>query len=115
MKRIFCWSITSLLMISLLVACSEDIRPETSVDVADVVFNLNVEGETAEVRAISDGTGVDQLMWAVFGEDGELVHPKSVKNNVTDLLSANGHSMYVTLAKGKTRSEEHTSELQSRI
>ena len=86
----------------LIVGCSQDIRPEISEQTADVVFNLNVEGESAEVRSISDGTGVDQLMWAVFSVDGELVLPKSVKNNVTDLLSANGHSMYVTLAKGKT-------------
>lgn len=102
MKRVFSLGVMSSLLMSLLVSCSEDIRPDASGEMTDVFFNLNVEGETAEVRAISDGTGVDQLMWAVFSETGDLVHPKSVKNNVTDLLSANGHSMYVTLAKGKT-------------
>ncbi len=95
-------TLVSSLMILVLVSCSNELSPDVSGTMGGVTFNLNVEGELPEVRSISDGTGADQLMWAIFSETGELILPKSVKNNVTDLLSANGHSMYVTLAKGKT-------------
>ena len=102
MKKIFVWTVVSSSMMLLFAACQTELRPETPDQMGGVTFSLNVEGETAQVRSISDGTGADQLMWAIFSETGELVLPKSVKNNVKDLLSANGHSMYVTLAKGKT-------------
>ena len=102
MKRFFSRTVISSSVILLLAACSTELRPDASGQMGGVTFCLNVEGESAQVRSISDGTGADQLMWAIFSETGELVHAKSVKNNVTDLLSANGHSMYVTLAKGKT-------------
>lgn len=75
--------------------------PEGTGTVAEVTFSVNVEGETA-TRAISDGTGADQLMWAVFTEDGELVMSKTVKDNVTDLLSETGHTISLSLARGKT-------------
>ena len=102
MKGLFSVSLISSMMILVFSACSNELGSGASDIIGGVTFNLNVEGESPNVRSISDGTGVDQLMWAIFSETGELILPKSVKNNVTDLLSANGHSMYVTLAKGKT-------------
>ena len=67
----------------------------------EVNFVLELEG-ALETRAISDGTGADQLSWAIFSEAGELIHAKTVKDNVTGLLTASGHSIAVSLAKGKT-------------
>lgn len=66
----------------------------------DVIFDLGVEN-APETRAISDGTGATQLMWAIFNEGGEVVHVKTVKNDVTDLLTSKGHTISVSLAKGK--------------
>ena len=37
----------------------------------DVIFDLGVEN-APETRAISDGTGATQLMWAIFNEGGEV-------------------------------------------
>lgn len=67
----------------------------------EVNFVLELEG-ALETRAISDGTGADQLSWAIFSEAGELIHAKTVKDNVTGLLTESGHSIAVSLAKGKT-------------
>ena len=67
----------------------------------EVNFVLELEG-ALETRAISDGTGANQLSWAIFSETGELIHAKTVKDNVTGLLTESGHSIAVSLAKGKT-------------
>ena len=101
-RKVFLVSVISSVMVQLLVSCSTEIKNDGFGEMAEVAFCVNVENESVNVRSISDGTGVDQLMWAIFSETGELVLQKSVKNDVTDLLSASGHSMYVTLAKGTT-------------
>ena len=90
------------LMAILLSSCSDQLEGQKPSDeMTDVVFTLTVEG-AAETRAISDGTGADQVMWAVFAEDGSLVISKTVKDDVSDLLSLTGHAITVSLAKGKT-------------
>ena len=83
-------------------SCSQELdRP--NVDGADVEVNFALELEGAlATRAISDGTGADQLSWAIFSETGELIHAKTVKDNVTGLLTSAGHSISMSLAKGKT-------------
>ena len=87
--------------IMLLWSCSHDItRPEAG-DSAEVNFVIDIEGAMA-TRAISDGTGATQLSWAIFSETGELIHSKTVKDNVTGLLTSAGHSISMSLAKGKT-------------
>ena len=53
-------------------------------------------------RASSDGTGATQLSWAVFNDQGELIHKKATKENVTSLLTKDGYTMSITLAKGQT-------------
>ena len=67
----------------------------------EVSFTVDVEGK-ASTRAISDGTKADQLMWAIFDEQGNLVIKKAVKDNVTGLTTEAGYTFSVTLAKGKT-------------
>ena len=100
MKKILFSGIAMMAMI--MTSCSDRFESQTpSGDMADVTFALHVEGATA-TRAISDGTGANQLMWAIFTEEGDLVTAKTVKNDVNDLLSENGHTISVSLAKGKT-------------
>ncbi len=86
----------------LLSSCSDGFEGQIPSDeMADVTFNLIVEG-AVDTRAISDGTGADQVMWAVFAEDGSVVLSKTVNDEVSDLLSMTGHEITVSLAKGKT-------------
>lgn len=99
MKCIIKWALVASTM--LFWSCSQDnTRPETG-DFAEVNLVVDLEGSMA-TRAISDGTGADQLSWAIFSETGELVHSKTVKENVTGLLTDAGHTISVSLAKGKT-------------
>lgn len=84
------------------VSCSEDSKKHVpEADMCEVKFALDVEGVLG-TRAISDGTGANQLMWAIFDEQGELIIKKAVKDNVTGLTSQNGYTFSITLAKGKT-------------
>ena len=98
MSRIFFRLVLTSFMMQLIMACTSEFNSDSVNGMADVAFSINVENASINVRSISDGTGADQLMWGIFSEDGELVLQKSVKNDVTDLLSAGGHSMYITLA-----------------
>ena len=82
------------------VACQQDtdnIAPETF----EVKFVIDTESRIG-TRAISDGTGATQLSWAVFNDEGELIHKKATKDNVGGLLTEDGYSMYISLAKGQT-------------
>ena len=85
-----------------LAACSKSEEPTPVIEeMIDVAFTLNTEN-ALQTRAISDGTGADQLMFGVFDQEGNVILPKAVKNNVTNLLSTAGHSMTISLAKGHT-------------
>ena len=81
-------------------ACQQDSN-ETTPQTQDVKFVIDTES-CIGTRAISDGTGATQLSWAVFNDQGELIHSKATKNDVEDLLSDEGYSMYISLAKGQT-------------
>lgn len=99
-RKIFLGGVLAAMLLPL--SCQDKIYDQNPAEtMADVRFSTYVEGETA-TRAISDGTGADQLMYAIFDEEGNLVIQKDVKDNVTGLTSANGYSFYVSLAKGKT-------------
>lgn len=101
MKKIF-WGGVALIFMLLSWSCSHKLDgPNAEGAEVEVNFVLELEG-ALETRAISDGTGADQLSWAIFSEAGELIHAKTVKDNVTGLLTASGHSIAVSLAKGKT-------------
>ena len=84
----------------LFTACSEEFDDEQEKNVA-VQIDLDVESSLG-TRSISDGTNATQLMWAVFDADGNLIIKKSVKDNINSLLSEDGYSMSISLAKGKT-------------
>lgn len=99
-RKIFLGGVLAAMLLPL--SCQDKIYDQNPAEtMADIRFSMSVEGETA-TRAISDGTGANQLMYAIFDEEGTLVIGKDVKDNVTGLTSANGYSFYVSLAKGKT-------------
>lgn len=55
-------------------SCSNDeLDVAQSGDEAQVTFSLGLEGGIA-TRAISDGTGADVLMYAVFDKDGKRIN-----------------------------------------
>ena len=81
-------------------ACQQDTNDVTPVS-NEVRFVIGTENGMT-TRAISDGTGATQLSWAVFNDQGELIHKKATKENVTSLLTKDGYTMSITLAKGQT-------------
>lgn len=81
-------------------ACHEDTNNVTPVT-NEVRFMIGTES-CMSTRAISDGTGATQLSWAVFNDQGELIHKKATKDDVTGLLTENGFTMSISLAKGQT-------------
>ena len=95
MKKIYFGIIT--LAIMLFTACSQN---EPQQDQALVTFSIGVEGANL-TRAYSDGTTANQLMYAIFNEDGtKVIINKVTENDVTNLLE--GHTVKVSLAKGQT-------------
>lgn len=91
-----------LLCAAVLASCSKSEEPTPVIEeMIDVTFSLSAEN-AIQTRAISDGTGADCLMFGVFDDEGTIILPKAVKNNVTGLTSTAGHSMTISLAKGHT-------------
>ena len=81
-------------------ACQHDTNDVTPVS-NEVRFVIGTENGMT-TRAISDGTGATQLSWAVFNDQGELIHKKATKSDVSELLTEGGYTMSITLAKGQT-------------
>lgn len=80
-------------------SCSNDeLDVVQSGNEAQVTFSLGLEGGIAS-RAISDGTGADVLMYAVFDKDGKRINTiqKVSKTKVTFPTTEK-----ITLAKGQT-------------
>ena len=91
-----------LLCAAVLASCSKSEETSPVIEeMIDVTFSLSAEN-AIQTRAISDGTGADCLMFGVFDDEGTIILPKAVKNNVTGLTSTAGHSMTISLAKGHT-------------
>lgn len=82
-------------------SCSNDeLDAVQSGNEAQVTFSLGVEGGIGvKTRAISDGTGADKLVYAVFDEDGNRISSitKVERTNVTFPATET-----LTLAKGQT-------------
>lgn len=84
-------------------SCSEDDLISGG-KASGVSFNLTLEG-SAQTKAISDGSGADKLVYAVYDESGAPVNVFNTTNqkteeNVSDF--ATGHSVKIDLAKGQT-------------
>lgn len=85
----------------LTISCAKDgLDAVQSGNEAQVTFSLGVEGGIGtKTRAISDGTGADKLIYAVFDEDGNRISSitKVERTNVTFPATET-----LTLAKGQT-------------
>ena len=87
------------------VSCTQDNTTESSLGSGQsVAINFVLSTEDAQsnpTRAISDGTSVNQLYYAVYTESGEIVIPKAIKRNATGLASPSGLSMTISLPSGR--------------
>lgn len=85
-------------------SCSVEEHKAEFEDTAVVSFSIgmNVKMDT---RAVSDGKGIDQLMYAVFNEDGsELVVSKVTIDDAASMIdrnTTNGGYVDITLPKGQ--------------
>lgn len=102
MKKLF----FTLAAISLLaVSCSKEETPEEVANLATVSFSVALDSQI-DSRAISDGSGIDQLMYAVFdGNNEQVIIEKVTINNAAGLISrnlTNGGFVDISLPKGGT-------------
>ena len=68
-------------------------------NLSQVSFKVSADG--ALTRAISDGSGVDKLVYRVFDKSGApITNLAKTEVSATDLLT--GHVVTLTLAKGQT-------------
>ena len=76
------------------------VTPENN-SLAAVSFSVQADA-VAGTRAISDGSGADELIYRVFDKDGNSVGTldKKTETGLTDLLT--GHKVTLYLAKGQT-------------
>lgn len=87
--------------LSVLWSCTNEEMPMANEDMVPVQFTFNVEGEM-DSRAISDGTGTNQLMYGVY-EGNKCVIKKVVKDNVNSKeLLGDGYSLTIALLRGRT-------------
>ena len=71
-------------------------------NLAAVSFSVQADAVVG-TRAISDGTGADELIYRVFDKDGKVISAslaKKTETGLTDLLT--GHKVTLYLAKGQT-------------
>ncbi len=96
-KKIVClFAIASMLFAT---SCSnEELQTETEAN-AQVSFNISIGNKMT--RAISDGLKVDQLMYAVFDQNGQLVTKKTSIDNIK-FSATNGYTLSLSLPNGKT-------------
>ena len=81
-------------------SCSSDATDANLTPNATVSFKVSANASQF-TRAISDGTGADELVYRVFDKDGNAI---SGLNKVTETASdlTTGHEVVLTLAKGQT-------------
>ena len=79
------------------ISCSRDAIDTISEELVPVTFVLNGGEGTTATRAISDGTTVDQLTYAVYGEKGQIIIPKAVKHNILIVPDKKTKEIYIKL------------------
>lgn len=97
-KKIYFGVLTAAMLLA--TSCSEDEQMNEQLQgTAQMTFTIDLENQI-HTRAISDGTGTDQLVYAVFNEDGtETVVEKTVIDGIDDLTKS--YMVRVALAQGK--------------
>ena len=103
MRKTICLGVAAAMLFA--TACSHQEQKEELGTNAVVSFSVGLDSRI-DTRAISDGKGVDQLMYAVFNEDGsELVVSKVTINDAASMIErnpTNGGYVDITLPKGHT-------------
>ena len=91
----------STMMLATGCSSSDDTVATQESNLATVSFSVQADA-VAGTRAISDGSGADELIYRVFDKDGNSVGTlaKKTETGLTDLLT--GHKVTLYLAKGQT-------------
>lgn len=98
-KKIYLWSIVTIIAL-FFASCSQN-EPESLSNEAEVTFTLGIENAIA-TRAISDGTGADQITFAIFNEDGTEVFTPKTSRTISENQLLKGVEIKATLVKGNT-------------
>lgn len=102
MKKTICLGFAAAALLA--ASCSVEEQKAQLDNEAVVSFSIALENQIS-TRAISDGKGIDQLMYAVFNEDGsELLVSKVTINDAASMIernSTNGGYVDITLPKGQ--------------
>jgi hypothetical protein len=103
MKKTICLGLAAAMLFA--TACSHQEQKEELDTTAVVSFSVGLDSKMG-TRAISDGKGIDQIMYAVFNEDGsELLVSKVTIDDAASMIamnSTNGGYVDITLPKGQT-------------
>jgi hypothetical protein len=98
-RKIYLWGIATI--IALFFASCSQTEPENSSNEAEVTFNLGIENAIA-TRAISDGTGANQITFAIFNEDGTEIFTPKTSRTISGNQLLKGVEIKATLVKGNT-------------
>ena len=98
-RKIYLWGIATI--IALFFASCSQTEPENLSNEAEVTFTLDIENAIA-TRAISDGTGANQITFAIFNEDGSEIFTPKTSRTISGNQLLNGVEIKATLVKGNT-------------
>lgn len=98
-RKIYLWGIATIIAL-FFTSCSQT-EPENLSNEAEVTFTLNIENAIA-TRAISDGTGANQITFAIFNEDGSEIFTPKTSRTISGNQLLNGVEIKATLVKGNT-------------
>jgi hypothetical protein len=98
-RKIYLWGIATI--IALFFASCSQTEPENSSNEAAVTFTLGIENAIA-TRAISDGTGANQITFAIFNEDGTEIFTPKTSRTISGNQLLKGVEIKATLVKGNT-------------
>ena len=98
-RKIYLWGIATI--IALFFASCSQTEPENLSNEAEVTFTLNIENAIA-TRAISDGTGANQITFAIFNEDCSEIFTPKTSRTISGNQLLNGVEIKATLVKGNT-------------
>ncbi len=98
-RKIYLWGIATIIAL-FFTSCSQT-EPENLSNEAEVTFTLNIENAIA-TRAISDGTGANQITFAIFNENGSEIFTPKTSRTISGNQLLNGVEIKATLVKGNT-------------
>lgn len=105
MENHFLFTMLAASTMMLATGCSssdDTVAPQGNNNLAAVSFSVQTDA-VAGTRAISDGSGADELVYRVFDKEGKAISTslaKKTETGLTDLLT--GHKVTLYLAKGQT-------------